>query len=115
MKKSPSSSSKVIVLGVYVWIFRAWAPDFAAASTILSARSKEWLWLPDISATIHGRSEIAIAIPPMVVFMMQIPKNSEYCHAEFPGGVMLHPMAVARQWHRLGYLELCPLPVTLGP
>lgn len=54
MKKSPSRKSIVIVSAVYVWIFRAWAPAAAAASTIASARSRDWLWFPDISVMVRG-------------------------------------------------------------
>src|ERR1044071_10216314 len=44
-----------MVSAVYVWILRASAPAAAAASTSSSARSREPLWLPDISATMYGR------------------------------------------------------------
>ena len=43
------------------------APVAAAASTIASARSSDWLWLPDISAMINGRCDRPIERPAMVI------------------------------------------------
>src|SRR5690242_2019611 len=53
-----------MVSAVYVWILMASAPASAATSTSASARSREPLWLPDISATMYGR----LSGPNLVIF-----------------------------------------------
>ena len=60
MVNSPSERSSVMLSAVKVWILIASAPVSAAASTIASARSSDWLWLPDISAMMKGLPSLAM-------------------------------------------------------
>src|SRR5660397_227738 len=68
--------SRVMVSAVYVCSLTAWVPTAAAASTISSARSRERLWLPDISATTKGGWLLPMGRPAMSMLLDQPPGSA---------------------------------------